>query len=403
MLERLRKIGPGAMVAAAFIGPGTVTTATLAGARYGYTLLWAILFSVVATCFLQEMSARLGIAGARGLGQAIREKMVASKWALFLASLLVISAVLIGNAAYEAGNITGAALGFDGLLDTTNFLVNPLILIIALLAFLLLYSGKYRLIERSLVLMVVAMGIVFLGAAFFIQPDYPAIFRGLFQPSIPEGSLVMVMGLIGTTVVPYNLFLHASAVRERWNGTEHLADARLDTLLSVSLGGLITAAILVSSAGVLYALGSDVTGASDLALQLQPLLGSGSQWFIAFGFLAAGLSSSITAPLAAAYATAGILGWEADLKDRKFRLIWVFVWLSGLVFASLGFRPIQVILWAQVANGILLPVIAVFLLWVMNDKKLMGKYINSGLQNIAGFLIVLLTLSLGLKSILTAF
>jgi manganese transport protein len=403
MLERLRKIGPGAMVAAAFIGPGTVTTATLAGARFGYTLLWAILFSVVATCFLQEMSARLGIAGTRGLGQAIREKMVASKSALFLASLLVIGAVLIGNAAYEAGNITGAVLGFDGLMDTRNFLVNPLILFIALLAFLLLYTGKYRLIERSLVLMVVAMGIVFLGAAFFVQPDYPAIFRGLFLPSIPDGSLVMVMGLIGTTVVPYNLFLHASSVRERWKGTEHLADARLDTLLSVSLGGLITAAILVSSAVVLYALGSDITGASDLALQLQPLLGSGAEWFIAFGFLAAGLSSAITAPLAAAYATAGILGWEAGLKDRKFRLIWFFVWLSGLVFASLGFRPIQVILLAQVANGILLPVIAGFLLWVMNDKKLMGKYINSVTQNIAGFLIVLLTLGLGLKSILTAF
>ena len=390
------------MVAAAFIGPGTVTTATLAGARYGYTLLWAVFFSAVATFFLQEMSARLGIAGNRGLGQAIREKMTA-KWTFLIAALLLIGAILIGNAAYEAGNITGAVLGFSALIDFSLWPVNPLILMIALIAFLLLYSGKYRLIERSLVVMVATMGIVFIAAAILAKPDYLSIVKGLFLPSIPQGAIWMVIGLIGTTVVPYNLFLHASSVREKWQGIEHLADARFDTLWSVALGGLITASILVTSSVVLHAQGTEISGASDLAAQLTPFLGVGAEWFIAIGFLAAGLSSAITAPLAAAYATSGMLGWRADMQDRRFRWIWLFVLLSGLIFASLGFSPIQVILFAQVANGILLPVIAGFLLWIMNDSKIIGVYINSTYRNMVGLIIVIVTLILGFKSIITIF
>ena len=390
------------MVAAAFIGPGTVTTATLSGARYGYTLLWAVLFSVIATLVLQEMSARLGVIGGRGLGQAIREQ-ITHKAGRILAGFLVIGAIVVGNAAYEAGNITGAVLGFNSLIDVSTWPVNPLIILIALIAFVLLYSGQYKVIERTLVLMVAVMGAVFLIAAFLARPDLPAIVRGLFLPSIPNGSILMVMGLIGTTVVPYNLFLHASVVRERWRGPMNLSDARMDTFISVMVGGVITGAILVTSAVVLNAVGSEVSDASDLAAQLRPFLGSGADWFIAIGFLAAGLSSSITAPLAAAYAASGLLGWSSDLSNVRFKLIWFFVLCSGLFFASLGFRPIQVILFAQVANGILLPVIAAFLLWTMNARELMGEYVNSGFKNMVGFIILIIALSLGLKSILTVF
>ncbi|MCG8576105.1 MAG: divalent metal cation transporter, partial [Flavobacteriales bacterium] len=115
MLKKLKHIGPGAMVAAAFIGPGTITTATLAGASYGYTLLWAILFSVLATIVLQEMASRLGVIGRKGLGEAIRAKLN-GKLSFYLAATLVISAIFIGNAAYESGNISGAVLGFKSIL-----------------------------------------------------------------------------------------------------------------------------------------------------------------------------------------------------------------------------------------------------------------------------------------------
>ena len=133
-----------------------------------------------------------------------------------------------------------------------------------------------------------------------------------------------------------------------------------------------------------------------------PILGDWSHAFIAIGFLAAGLSSSITAPLAAAFATSEILGWKKDLKDIKFRMVWLGVLLVGVLFSSLGFKPMQVILFAQVANGLLLPVIAAFLLWIMNDKSIMGKFANSFTMNAFGVLVILVTIVLGLKGIFGA-
>ncbi len=402
MLNKLKQIGPGAMVAAAFIGPGTVTTATIAGAGYGYTLLWAILFSIIATLILQEMSARLGVMSGMGIGEAIRKK-IKRRGLKLLASILIIGAILIGNAAYEAGNITGAALGFGQYEYLwVNLPFNPLILLIGITAFLLLFSGKYKLIERALVGMVCIMGLVFLASAILLKPNLSSILSGLFLPSLPEKSLLMVVGLIGTTVVPYNLFLHAASVTQRWSGTKDLSIARWDTVISVILGGIITMAILITSAVAFEGQNKTVNTAADLAEQLQPLLGDGAGLFMALGFLAAGLSSSITAPLAAAFATSEIMGWKRDLKGKNFRWIWLAVLLAGIVFSSLGFKPTAVILFAQVANGLLLPIIATFMVWVANDKQIMGKHANTPLVNILGILVILTTIILGAKGIFAA-
>lgn len=390
------------MVAAAFIGPGTITTATAAGAGYGYTLLWAVLFSILATILLQEMAARLGVVGRMGLGEAIRQKIHHPRWRM-LAFSLVLAAILVGNAAYEAGNVTGAILGFDQWqIDIGLWRFNPLILVIGALAFILLFSGRYRTIERFLVLLVSTMSLVFFISAILIRPDIGAILSGLFRPVLPENALKVVIGLIGTTIVPYNLFLHASAAAKRWDSPEALREARKDTIISVSLGGLITMAIVITAAAALHGQEGTVENAGDLARQLQPLLGDWAQPFLSLGFLAAGLSSSITAPLAAAFATAGILGWSADLRASRFRWVWIFVLFIGIAFSLVGFKPIKVILFAQMANGILLPVTAVFLLWVMNDQGLLGEYANKVIGNALGLLVLLVTLGLGLKSILSA-
>lgn len=398
MLDKLKQLGPGIMIAAAFIGPGTVTTATLAGAGYGYTLLWAVLFSIIATIVLQEMSARLGVVGKLGVGQALRKK---SKTTFLKIStiVLVIGAILIGNAAYEAGNITGAVLGFTWF---DHYAINPLVIMIGLVAFLLLYSGKFKLIEKSLVILVCIMGAVFFISAILLKPDFSKILHNLFVPTLPENSSLMVMGLIGTTVVPYNLFLHASSIKEKWQDAAQLSLARWDTILSVTLGGIITMAILVTSAIAFEGNKGDVAGLGDLSRQLQPILGDWSSYFIGFGFLAAGLSSSVTAPLAAAYATSEILGWKYNLKGSKFRLIWGGVLLTGIVFSSLGFKPTAIIWFAQVANGILLPIVASFLLWIVNDKKIMGRHVNHKMVNLIGIIVILITLGLGAKSIFSA-
>ncbi|UCC71723.1 MAG: Nramp family divalent metal transporter [Gemmatimonadota bacterium] len=395
---RLRdlRLGPGAIVAAAFIGPGTVTTATVAGASYGYALIWALAFSVFAALVLQEMSARLGVVGGMGLGEAMRRRF-AGTGRLFSAGL-VIGAILIGNAAYETGNLLGGSLGLEALLGGSGQLWG---VGLGAVAFALLWSGRYKWVERVLVGMVAVMGAVFLSTAIAMRPDALGLMRGLVPGALADRrAMLMALGLVGTTVVPYNLFLHASAVRERWSGAKDLAPARADTAVSVSLGGVISIAVLVTAAALPATL--RVSSAGDMAQALEPLLGRWAGAFFACGLLAAGLSSAITAPLAAAYATCGVLGWDSDLRSTKARSVWIPVLLAGVVFALLAVRPIAAIIFAQAANGVLLPVVAGFLLFLANDSGLLGSWTNGRASNLLGGLAVLIAAVLGIRSLMLA-
>ena len=386
------------MVAAAFIGPGTVTTATLAGGNFGFTLLWAVAFSVIATLVLQEMTCRLGVVGQLGLGDAIVQK-TQSRGLYIPAAALVICAIFIGNAAYEAGNITGAAVGLPkfSVMD-----INLWGVFIGAVAFLLLASGKFRLIEHVLVGLVVCMALVFFGTAVVVAPPFLEILKGLITPTLPENGILVIIGLIGTTVVPYNLFLHAATLKRHAADGVTLAEARRDITISVLGGGLITLCIVITAAAALHGSGAPVVSLNDLAPTLQPLLGDSSSTFLAIGFLAAGLSSAITAPLAAAYAVTEIVQLRPELKNRVFRWTWQSVIIAGVLFASLSLKPLQLILLAQIANGALLPVIALFILWVSNDKTLLREHSNNRIQNLLGCAVVGITLVLGLRSILLA-
>lgn len=400
--RRWRGVGPGAVVAAAFIGPGTITTATLAGASYGYALLWALTFSILATLVLQEMAARLGLVTGAGLGEAIRARSGGGVPRL-IAVALIVSAIAIGNAAYEAGNLLGATLGMRGVAGGPASLWVPLF---AGVAFALLWSGRYRAIERVLVAMVVLMSIVFLATSLVLRPSLADLLAGLFVPRIGGDSraLLVALGLVGTTVVPYNLFLHAAAVRERWSGPADLPAARTDLTVAIVFGGLISMAVVVTAAG---APAGAVGSASEMAQQLEPLLGRWARAFFAAGLFAAGMTSAITAPLAASYAVAGALGWRRDLRDRRLRAVWAAVLLAGVPFAIAGTRPsiplgfgeVSIIVFAQIANGILLPAVAVFLLVAVNDRARMGAHANGRLRNLAGGAVVLLTMLLGLSAI----
>ncbi len=197
-------------MAAAFIGPGTVTTASVAGARFGHALLWAIVFSIVATIVLQEMSARLGLVSRQGLGEALRSTFP-NRLVRGLSILLVLAAIAFGNAAFQAGNITGAAIGLEAL---TNVSPKVWALVVGVAAFALLASGAYKWIERVLMALVGLMSVVFLTTALIVRPDLGAVLSGMFVPRIPAGSLLTILALIGKPVVPVNLFLHASGVRE---------------------------------------------------------------------------------------------------------------------------------------------------------------------------------------------
>jgi len=401
VMSRLKNVGPGAAVAAAFIGPGTVTACTLAGANYGYTLLWALLFATVATVILQEMSARLGLVTQQGLGENLRDMFAESvfKWPLFV---LVIVALYVGNAAYEAGNLSGAALGIQALIGNTQTVYRVAVALIAVLAALLLWFGSYKHIEKILIGLVLTMALAFIGTFMVVGPKFMVLFKGLVVPKIPDGSLLTVIALIGTTVVPYNLFLHASAVKNKWSSVDNLADARTDTAVAIGLGGLITILIASTAAASIFGTGLQVNGAGDMAKQLEPLFGSFSKYMLGIGFFAAGLSSSVTAPLATAYAMTEILGIKGGTQGRPFKLIALSVITIGTAFALTGIKPITIILSAQFANGLLLPVVATFLLVAMNRKGLLGQYANKFAGNLLGVGVVTITGVLGIRHILKA-
>ncbi|MFS4491696.1 Nramp family divalent metal transporter [Maribacter sp. 2308TA10-17] len=388
-----KKIGPGVLVAAAFIGPGTVTACTLAGVEFGYTLLWAMLLSVLATIILQEMSARLGIITQKGLADVIKQELK-TPWIRNTVVAIVLGAIVVGNAAYEAGNIGGATLGLEAIFGTTYLSFYPWI--IGFCAFVLLYMGNYKLLEKVLVSLVIIMSLSFLVTSIITKPDVLAILKGLFVPTVPSESILTIIALVGTTVVPYNLFLHASLVSEKWKSPNDLKAVKRDTYLSIALGGLVSMSIIIAATTIQS---GEVKNVMDLAKGLQPLYGDAAKYFMGMGLFAAGVTSAITAPLAAAYVANSCFGWKVGLKHMKFKLVWMIILGVGVLFMSFGIKPIEVIKFAQIANGILLPAIAVFLLWVVNRPAVMGKYKNTLLQNIFGILIIALAIMLGAKSI----
>lgn len=396
MRKWIRNFGPGTLIVAAFIGPGTITTCIRAGANFGFSLLWALLFSIVATIFLQEMAARVGLVTKKGLTNAITDQL-SSRIAKTLIITLVFTAIVIGNTAYEAGNISGSVLGMEALFGPEAIRLYPII--IGLIGFGLLITGSYKVIEKSLMVLVVLMSISFILAAVITQPDLSEISKGMFIPTTPENSSPIIIGILGTTVVPYNLFLHSSLVREKWKSVDKLRLVRIDLIVSIILGGIVSIAIVISAAAMT---GGNVSSVMDLAKGLEPVYGDMARYFLGIGLFAAGITSAITAPLAAAFVARNCFKWDASLKDIKFRAVWMGILILGVVFSSINLKPIEVILFAQIINGLLLPIVAIFLLWIVNNKKVLGKYTNKLVTNILSVIIILLTIFLGFKAIQNA-
>jgi Mn2+/Fe2+ NRAMP family transporter len=385
------------IVAAAFIGPGTVTTATLAGANYGVTLLWTLVFATVATIVLQEMSARLGLVTGSGLGQALRSVGGPPWLGTGLAALAAV-AVIGGAAAYEAGNLTGAGLGIG---SVTGLPLKAWVVIGVLLAGLLLSTGQYRLVEKVLAACVAVMGFVFLATAILIAPQIGELLKGALVPRLPGGAELTALALIGTTIVPYNLFLHAAAVNERFSGADDLPAVRLDLVLAIGLGGIVSATVVVTASAALN--GTEVRSASDMAGQLEPLLGPWAGHAFAAGYAAAGISSAITAPLAGAYTLLDVMGRKRDVRSIPARTVWIGCLLVGGIVALIGTRPVLLIFVAQIVNGLVLPIVAVVLLLAMNDRRRLGDAVNGWRGNLAGGVVTLLCAVLGIRAILLAF
>lgn len=379
------------VLSAAFIGPGTVTTCSQAGAAYRLQLLWALTFSTIAAIILQETAARMTIASGKNLGQIIALKYGGNrgrniKWALFIA-------VAFGCAAYQTGNLLGAISG--ALLFIPGLSREVLTLILALGCAALLWINNFQILSRALGIMVAVMGIAFMYVAVQIPASIGEWAQNLVWPSVPEGSGLLIIGLIGTTIVPYNLFLGSSIGQN-----QSLSEMRWGIAIAVTIGGLISIAIL--AAGML------VTGAYSyeaLANALNGKLGGMGALLFGLGLFAAGFSSAITAPLAAAVTAQSMFSSEGNGRDWSaksvnFKLVWGAVLLVGTIFSIIGIRPIPAIILAQAINGVLLPVVTIALLFAANDKALLGAaYANGFWSNIFTLFIVGVTCFLGLNNI----
>ena len=396
-MKWFRDIGPGVLIAAAFIGPGTVTLCTIAGASFGYSLIWAIVLSTFATIVLQEMSLRIGLVTRMNLAEVIRTS-IKSVLLNRLIILLIISSIIIGNTAYEAGNITGASLGISAIINYES--INYIPVFIGLIAFVILYQGDYKILERSLVLLVIIMSVSFFITAIMTKPDITNLLNGIFKPKVNSSNLIVVLGLIGTTVVPYNIFLHSSLVSEKWNSIDKLKVARIESFISILLGGLVSLSIIITAASVSN---QNVTGVIDLAKGLEPLYGKFAIYFLGLGLFASGITSSITAPLAAAYVAKSCFGWNNSLKSNRFRLVWIFILITGVILSMININPIEIIKFAQFSNSLLLPIIAIVLLWLINDKNIINPKYNYKYQNIFGFFIIIISLILGIKGLIFLF
>jgi Mn2+/Fe2+ NRAMP family transporter len=384
-VQRLLNVLFWSVIAAAFIGPGTVTTAAASGARFGLSLLWALAFSTVACLVLQEASARVTVVSGSSLAEAIRLRFRSGAAGL-LVMLLVLGAIVLGCAAYEAGNILGGVAGIGLQIDLSPRLIT---VVVGLAAALLLFLGSAAVVARLLGVVVAVMGVTFLATAVVIGPSAAGLLRGTFVPALPVGSSLLVLGLIGTTVVPYNLFLGSGIA-----AGQKLGELRWGLAIAVVLGGVISMGIVVVGTAVVGPFSFEA-----LAEALAGRLGGWASAFLAVGLFAAGFSSAVTAPLAAAITARGLFGPD-DRRWRerawRYRAVWVGVLAAGVGFGLAGVRPIPVIILAQALNGILLPFVAVFLFVVVNDRALMGgRGLNGWLSNTLMGLVVAVTVVLG--------
>ena len=372
-------LGPGFLVTAAFIGPGTILTASRAGAEFGLSLLWALLFSLVMTFVLQEMALRLGLVKRLALTTILRDAVTQPVFKGVL--VLVGLAIVVGNSAYEGGNLTGAAAGaallFGG--DLRVWLI-----LLAFVCALLLLWGRYQSFERILVVLVALMAAMFsLSAVVMVLNSEGADIRLL--PSAPSNrSEWIVLALIGATVVPYNLFLHASLVQRKWaDGVpldQAMSAARRDLAISLVIGGIVTIAVMVTAA-YLYRGGPAPSQLSDLPAQLAPIAGPFAEMAFALGLLAAGLSSALTAPLAASLTLEGAFYRDSQPSRWLFRSTWASVLLCGAGFAVYSRQPVELILIAQVTNALLLPLLALILIVLAARMSIMGQHASRAWQS----------------------
>jgi manganese transport protein len=372
------------VISAAFIGPGTVTTALKSGAFFQLDLLWAILFSILACYVLQEAASRITIATGFDLPAIIASRF--GKKGILNMHHLLIFCIIFGCMAYQAGNLTGTMAG----LEMITYIPQAWMLVFLYgISFFFLWNGQIRIISVFLGMLVGIMTLIFVFLAYRVHPGFTAILNHLLIPRIPKNSAVYVIALIGTTIVPYNLFLGSGI-----SHGQRLPDTRFGLGSAILIGGIITLTVLIS--GTLLSTDFSFMGVYSLLVNR---IGSWAGTGFALGLFAAGLSSSITAPLAAAITVKSMIRKLAKNKNQEvwyFRGTWMSVLSIGALFSLLEYQPDVLIVAAQAINGLILPLVAFYLYVLINDRRILPeKFRNKPWYNFCMLLVTAVTIFLG--------
>jgi Mn2+/Fe2+ NRAMP family transporter len=385
-------LGPGVIAGAAGDDAGGVATYSQAGAQFGYDLLWVLVLITISLSVVQEMSARLGTATGRGLLDLVRERYGIG-WTLF-----AVTVVPVANGGLIMSEFVGIGAGVE-LLGISKYIVVPLA---AALVWYLVVGGSYHRVEKVFLL----MAMVFLAypvADILAKPDWGAVVRGTFIPTIQgdPAYILLLVALLGTTITPYQQIFQQTATVEKGVARHHYGRERIDTYVAMALSNLISAAIIIATAVTLHANGTTtVETPAEAAKALQPVAGDAAFAVFAVGLLGASLLAAAVLPLATSYAISEAFGFRkgVNLDFRRARIFFGLFTALTILGAALALFPnlpvIEILVWIQVLNGSLLPVILFFIMRLINDQRLMGDLKNSRLYNVLGWVtFVLVTIA----------
>lgn len=399
VLAFLAVLGPGLIAGLAGNDAGGIATYSVLGAETGLQLLWLLPLTTVTLAIVLEMAARMGAVSGQGLGDLIRDDF-GIRWTA-VAMVVVLAANGMNIVAEFAG--AGAALEIFGI---PRFITVP---VVAAAIWALVVFASYRVVERVF-LSVAVVFIAYVVSAFVVGPDWGEVMRSLAIPSVPgdPGSLLLMVTVVGTTVTPYMFFYLQSSVADKGLGPEELRFEQVDAVLGAVWTNVIAGFIVIATATTLFGAGIRIETAEDAALALQPLAGEAATLLFAFGLFGASVLAATVMPLTTAYAVCESFGWESGVS-RRFGEAPVFMGLytalivvGALVVLIPGLPLIGVILASQLLNGILLPVILVFMLRLVNNPRIMGRYTNPRWLNVVAWTLVVLIAGLSATTLATS-
>ncbi len=392
----LALIGPGIITSNVDNDAGGITTYSLAGSEYGLTLLWTLIPITVALIIIQEMCARMGVVSGKGLSDLIRERFGA-RITFYL--MIVLFATNLGNTISEFAGVA-ASLEIFGVSKYVSVPVS------AAIVWWLVVKGNYKSVEKVF-LFACVFYLSYIVSGFMGRPDWDAIGTSFLKPSVrfETGWLTMAVGVIGTTIAPWMQFYLQSSVVDKGLKAEDYPVTRMDVIFGSVTVNVVAFFIIMLCAVTLFANGVHIQSAKDAALALAPLAGEYCAWLFAIGLLNASLFAASILPISTAYTICEAFGWESSL-NRKFLEAPQFYGLYSLmVFLGAGIillpdMPlITIMFYSQVINGAILPVILVFMLVLINDRRIMGAYANGTVMNVLAWLTVAVLTGLSLAMI----